>query len=148
MRAARARARRAHRVSAQACASSRLAVEEGANYRVSARTHIPRAPVRAASRPPAAAGPPGSPFSRTKATATLLLFRLQSTPEFAAWRSRVLCQDCGEEAGDVPYHFCYHKCPTCGSYNTRVLQAGEQGGGAAGGGGGGGDAGEAGVAPS
>lgn len=86
MRAARARARRAHRVSAQACASSRLAVEEGANYRVSARTPPPRAPVRAASRPPAAAGPPGSLFSRTKATATLLLFRLQSTPEFAAWR--------------------------------------------------------------
>lgn len=77
------------------------------------------------------------------ASLDLLLQAYPMPPEFASWRARVLCQDCGEESGDVPYHFCYHKCPQCGSYNTRVLQAGDQGGGGGGqqqgqGGGGGG----------
>lgn len=60
-------------------------------------------------------------------------------PEFAAWRARILCNDCGEESGEVPYHFLYHKCPACGSYNTRVLQAGDQGPGGQEGGDGNGD---------
>jgi Zinc-ribbon len=32
---------------------------------------------------------------------------------------QVLCHDC-EAYTTVPYHFCYHKCGACGSYNTRV----------------------------
>jgi Zinc-ribbon len=33
--------------------------------------------------------------------------------------TQVLCHDC-EAYTTVPYHFCYHKCGACGSYNTRV----------------------------
>jgi len=75
----------------------------------------------------------------------LLLQAYPMPSEFAAWRSDVLCQDCGEESRDAPYHFLYHKCAGgCGSYNTRVLQAGDRGGGGRGGGGAGGGAGGAG----
>lgn len=60
----------------------------------------------------------------------LLLQAYPMPPEFATWRSDVLCQDCGEESRNIPYHFLYHKCANgCGSYNTRVLQAGDRGNG-------------------
>ncbi len=65
----------------------------------------------------------------------LLLQAYPMPPEFASWRSDVLCQDCGEESRDIAYHFLYHKCGGCGSYNTRVLQAGHRGDGGGGGGG-------------
>ncbi|KAK7265753.1 hypothetical protein RJT34_33376 [Clitoria ternatea] len=32
----------------------------------------------------------------------------------------ILCNDC-EKKGAAPFHWLYHKCPYCGSYNTRVL---------------------------
>ncbi|MED6184787.1 hypothetical protein PIB30_050836 [Stylosanthes scabra] len=32
----------------------------------------------------------------------------------------ILCNDC-EKKGVAPFHWRYHKCPYCGSYNTRVL---------------------------
>ncbi|TKY55135.1 RING finger protein [Spatholobus suberectus] len=32
----------------------------------------------------------------------------------------ILCNDC-EKKGAGPFHWLYHKCPSCGSYNTRVL---------------------------
>ncbi|MED6216867.1 hypothetical protein PIB30_012036 [Stylosanthes scabra] len=32
----------------------------------------------------------------------------------------ILCNDC-EKKGEAPFHCRYHKCPYCGSYNTRVL---------------------------
>jgi len=32
----------------------------------------------------------------------------------------ILCNDC-EKKGSSPFHWLYHKCPSCGSYNTRVL---------------------------
>ncbi|XP_054821497.1 zinc finger protein BRUTUS-like At1g18910 isoform X3 [Prosopis cineraria] len=32
----------------------------------------------------------------------------------------ILCNDC-EKKGTVPFHWLYHKCSSCGSYNTRVL---------------------------
>ncbi|CAM8984233.1 unnamed protein product [Rhodiola kirilowii] len=32
----------------------------------------------------------------------------------------ILCNDCGKRA-TTPYHWMYHKCPNCGSYNTRLL---------------------------
>lgn len=35
-----------------------------------------------------------------------------------AWLS--VMQDCHARS-EVPYHFCYHKCQGCGSYNSRVL---------------------------
>lgn len=40
-------------------------------------------------------------------------------PEYANRRQALLCNDCGA-AGDAPWHFVYHKCGQCGSYNTRV----------------------------
>ena len=33
---------------------------------------------------------------------------------------RVACNDCGEESV-APFHFVYHACAACRSYNTRVL---------------------------
>lgn len=32
----------------------------------------------------------------------------------------ILCNDC-EKKGASPFHWLYHKCPNCGSYNTRLL---------------------------
>jgi zinc finger-like protein len=40
--------------------------------------------------------------------------------EYAHKQQSVLCQDCGR-AGRAPYHWVYHACPHCKSYNTRVL---------------------------
>lgn len=34
-------------------------------------------------------------------------------------------QDCHVRS-EVPYHFCYHKCQGCGSYNTRVMSRQEE----------------------
>lgn len=32
----------------------------------------------------------------------------------------ILCNDC-EKRGSASFHWFYHKCPQCGSYNTRLL---------------------------
>lgn len=48
-----------------------------------------------------------------------LLLNEQLPPELAAKEQRIHCNDCSRGAA-VPYHFVYHKCPGCGSYNTRV----------------------------
>lgn len=32
----------------------------------------------------------------------------------------ILCNDCGRQ-GEAPFHFVYHKCSSCRSYNTRLL---------------------------
>ncbi|XP_050222986.1 zinc finger protein BRUTUS-like At1g74770 [Mercurialis annua] len=34
----------------------------------------------------------------------------------------IICNDC-EKKGDARFHCQYHKCSTCGSYNTRVLES-------------------------
>ena len=48
------------------------------------------------------------------------LIALQAMPpEYAESVSHILCNDCSAYA-DVPYDFRAHKCPHCGSYNTRV----------------------------
>lgn len=33
---------------------------------------------------------------------------------------KVMCNDCGA-MGEAHFHFVYHKCLRCTSYNTRVL---------------------------
>ncbi|KAF3646143.1 putative chaperone protein dnaJ 15-like [Capsicum annuum] len=33
----------------------------------------------------------------------------------------ILCNDCGKR-GTAPFHWLYHKCASCGSYNTRVIK--------------------------
>lgn len=40
--------------------------------------------------------------------------------QYAAQTQPVLCNDCGATS-DALYHFVYHKCGACASYNTRVL---------------------------
>eukprot|EP00891_Asterochloris_glomerata_P008539 jgi/Astpho2/8539/Aster-05573 len=41
-------------------------------------------------------------------------------PEYASRRQNVLCHDCGQRS-EVPFHFVYHKCGRCASYNTRLV---------------------------
>lgn len=31
----------------------------------------------------------------------------------------VMCNDCGKHS-EAPFHFVYHKCAHCASYNTRL----------------------------
>lgn len=40
--------------------------------------------------------------------------------EYAGRTQNVLCNDCSRQSV-VQYHFVYHSCTHCGSYNTRVL---------------------------
>eukprot|EP00803_Ostreobium_quekettii_P008044 evm.model.scf_323EXC.4 EVM.evm.TU.scf_323EXC.4 scf_323EXC:18158-30601(+) len=40
--------------------------------------------------------------------------------QFRDMTQRILCNDCGHK-GEAPYHFVYHACPRCRSYNTCVL---------------------------
>lgn len=40
--------------------------------------------------------------------------------EYASQTQVILCNDC-EKKGASPFHWLYHKCPNCGSYNTRLL---------------------------
>ncbi|GIL45357.1 hypothetical protein Vafri_2604 [Volvox africanus] len=41
-------------------------------------------------------------------------------PEYGGRMQQVLCNDCGK-MGFAAFHFVYHSCPHCRSYNTRVL---------------------------
>ncbi|KAK9066525.1 hypothetical protein SSX86_013848 [Deinandra increscens subsp. villosa] len=40
--------------------------------------------------------------------------------EFLGRTQDILCNDC-ENKGTAPFHWQYHKCPRCGSYNTRLI---------------------------
>jgi len=40
---------------------------------------------------------------------------------FAGVKARVFCADC-EKRSTVAFHFVYHKCADCGSYNTKLLE--------------------------
>ena len=44
----------------------------------------------------------------------------QMPPEDRNRTSRILCNDCGKK-GSAPFHYVYHKCLPCGSYNTQAL---------------------------
>ena len=45
-------------------------------------------------------------------------------PEGYAGRLQtVLCNDCSK-LGTAPFHFVYHRCSSCASYNTRVVADG------------------------
>ena len=41
--------------------------------------------------------------------------------EYEKWVSWVLCNDC-EKKSYSKYHFLYHKCGECGSYNTKTIK--------------------------
>eukprot|EP00123_Amoebidium_parasiticum_P015424 comp22966_c0_seq1/m.36474 comp22966_c0_seq1/g.36474 ORF comp22966_c0_seq1/g.36474 comp22966_c0_seq1/m.36474 type:complete len:359 (-) comp22966_c0_seq1:402-1478(-) len=40
--------------------------------------------------------------------------------EYRESRAKISCNDC-EMRSEAPFHFSYHKCQECGSYNTKVL---------------------------
>ncbi len=39
--------------------------------------------------------------------------------EYFKWKSKIYCNDCQKKC-IVKYHFIYHKCKLCGSYNTNI----------------------------
>ncbi|GFH08789.1 uncharacterized protein HaLaN_03813 [Haematococcus lacustris] len=41
-------------------------------------------------------------------------------PEYSGRMQQVLCNDCSK-TGFARFHFAYHACPHCRSYNTRVI---------------------------
>ncbi|CAI8609988.1 unnamed protein product [Vicia faba] len=49
-----------------------------------------------------------------------LLAEEKMPDEFSGQIQVILCNDC-EKKGAAPFHWLYHKCISCGSYNTRVL---------------------------
>jgi len=48
-----------------------------------------------------------------------LVAKYRCPAEYARFKARVLCLDC-EAKSLAPRHFAFHKCGTCGSYNTKV----------------------------
>ncbi|KAG6554197.1 hypothetical protein Mapa_004113 [Marchantia paleacea] len=49
-----------------------------------------------------------------------LLAAEQLPDEYHDRRQDILCNDC-EKKGTAPFHWLYHKCQDCGSYNTRTI---------------------------
>ncbi|KAL8457297.1 hypothetical protein ACS0TY_034416 [Phlomoides rotata] len=49
-----------------------------------------------------------------------LLAEEKTPEEYAGQVQVILCNDC-EKRGNASFHWLYHKCPYCGSYNTRLL---------------------------
>lgn len=49
-----------------------------------------------------------------------LLAEEKTPEEFYGRTQGILCNDC-EKRGVSPFHWLYHKCSNCGSYNTRLL---------------------------
>lgn len=59
-------------------------------------------------------------------------------PEYEDVWSIVLCNDC-EQKSKTKYHFLYHKCQNCQSYNTKIVSTVQERSGGQDGGGGNGD---------
>ncbi|CAH8355874.1 unnamed protein product [Eruca vesicaria subsp. sativa] len=49
-----------------------------------------------------------------------LLAEEKMPDEYSNKTQVILCNDCGRK-GESPYHWLYHKCTSCGSYNSRLL---------------------------
>jgi zinc finger-like protein len=49
-----------------------------------------------------------------------LLAAEQLPDEYQNRHQDILCNDC-EQKGRSPFHWLYHKCGQCGSYNTRAI---------------------------
>ncbi|XVE54866.1 hypothetical protein DITRI_Ditri03aG0117000 [Diplodiscus trichospermus] len=49
-----------------------------------------------------------------------LLVEEKMPEEYHGRTQAILCNDC-EKKGTAPFHWLYHKCSNCGSYNTRLL---------------------------
>ncbi|XP_021749708.1 zinc finger protein BRUTUS-like [Chenopodium quinoa] len=52
-----------------------------------------------------------------------LLASEQLPEEYRDRHQDILCNDCGRK-GTARFHWLYHKCGSCGSYNTRVIKTG------------------------
>jgi len=50
-----------------------------------------------------------------------LMAEQQMPPEYEKVRSQILCNDC-EKKSVAKFHFVYHRCAHCASYNTKVLR--------------------------
>lgn len=46
----------------------------------------------------------------------------QMPEEYSKVKSEIFCNDC-EKKGITKFHFVYHRCPTCKSYNTKMLRS-------------------------
>ena len=53
--------------------------------------------------------------------AKLAVEKPQMPEEDRTRTSSILCNDCGEKSV-APFHYVYHKCQPCGSYNTKVTK--------------------------
>lgn len=51
----------------------------------------------------------------------MMLANHQMPPEYSQIKSHVLCNDC-EKKSSASFHFVYHKCGFCKSYNTKLLK--------------------------
>lgn len=51
----------------------------------------------------------------------MMLANHQMPPEYNQIKSLVLCNDC-EKKSIAPFHFVYHKCNFCKSYNTKLMK--------------------------
>ncbi|KFK41911.1 hypothetical protein AALP_AA2G188400 [Arabis alpina] len=49
-----------------------------------------------------------------------LLAEEKMPDEYSNKTQVILCNDCGRK-GNAPYHWLYHKCTSCGSYNSRLV---------------------------
>lgn len=50
-----------------------------------------------------------------------LMANQQMPEEYARVRSQILCNDC-EKKSIAKFHFVYHRCAQCSSYNTKLLR--------------------------
>lgn len=51
----------------------------------------------------------------------LVLLSFYNNRNFDYGIQEILCNDC-DKKGSAPFHWLYHKCGFCGSYNTRVIK--------------------------
>ncbi len=51
-----------------------------------------------------------------------ILLRHRMPPELSHYRADVSCNDCPHRSRGLRYHFQFHKCLYCGSYNTTLLK--------------------------
>jgi len=50
-----------------------------------------------------------------------LLAQQKMPEEYKNWKSYILCNDC-EKKSYAKFHFIYHKCAYCSSYNTKLIK--------------------------
>ena len=59
-------------------------------------------------------------MSRTWDNVDILVQTLKMPEEYAKTTVDILCNDCNKKSSNIKYHFQYHKCSECRSYNTNI----------------------------